>query len=92
MGDPAFDHEWFVETNQPAFLRAALIPELRQKLMTAIRGSCSPKFELKSGKVKYEEFGMFTDAKLCDRFVTLADVVCDLADVAEIAANGQRQK
>lgn len=89
VDDAEFTKAWFVQTNQPDFMSAALIPELRAKLMAARRAGSNGKFELKDGKVKYVEIGRFGDAKLCDRFAALADAMCDLADVAEVAAEGQ---
>ena len=86
VGDAEFDQAWFVQTNQPEFMRAALIPELRTKLMAALHAGLSGAFELKGGDVKYAEVGTFADAKRTERFVALAEVVCDLADVAEVAA------
>jgi len=85
--DPAFDQRWFIRTNQPEFVRAALLPELRMKLAAldathALRGS----FELKDGVVKYAEEGGFYDDARCTRFAAVADVVCDFADIAEVWA------
>ena len=85
-GDEEFDKAWFVQTNQPEFLRAALIPELRVQLMEARRAGAKGKLELEHAVVKYSESGYFTSAKCVGRFLALADVVCDLADVAEVAA------
>jgi hypothetical protein len=89
VDDAAFAKGWFVQTNQPDFMGAALIPELRAKLMAARQAGANGKFELKSGEVKYAEVGDFSVSTRCDRFAALADVMCDLADVAEVAAEGQ---
>jgi hypothetical protein len=89
VGDAEFAKAWFVQTNQPEFMRAALIPELRRKLMAARHAGANGKFELKGVEVKYAEVGSFYDVKRCDRFAALADVMCDLASVAEVAAEGQ---
>jgi hypothetical protein len=89
VDDAEFAKAWFVQTNQPDFMRAALIPELREKLMAVRRAGANGKFELKVGQVKYAEVGSFSDVKRCARFATLADVMSDLADVAEVAADGQ---
>jgi|SRR5579885_1910362 len=85
-GDAEFDQAWFVQTNQPEFLCAALLPELREKLMSAQRAGASGAFELTGSEVKYAEIGLFATAKRADRFATLIDLLCDLADVAEVAA------
>jgi hypothetical protein len=89
VGDGEFDAAWFVQTNQPEFLRAALIPELRAKLMAARRAGAVGKFELRGSEIKYAEVGTFAEAKRSERLAALADAVCDLAAVAEVAAEGQ---
>ena len=98
LGDARFDAAWFVQTNQPEFLSAALIPELREKLMAVQGAGARGKFELKDGLVKYAEQGSLADAKLAERFVALADLVGDLADLvgdladlAEVAGTSQGQ-
>ncbi len=90
VGDGAFDAAWFVRTNQPDFFRAALIPELREKLMAAQRVFPRGKFELKDGVVKYYEPGNFSSASQAKRFMAVADVVGDLADVADVAGTDAR--
>lgn len=87
--DAEFDQAWFVQTNEPEFLRAALIPELRAQLMEVRRAGSKGSFELALAVVKYAETGYFTSAKRTGRFAALADVVCDLADMAEVAAKAQ---
>ncbi len=89
VGDAEFDQAWFVQTNQPDFMRAALIPELRAKLMAVLHAGLAGSFQLKGGEVKYAEIGTFADARRTSRFAALAEVACDLADVAEVAAQGQ---
>jgi hypothetical protein len=85
VGDPEFDAAWFVHTNRPDFFRAALIPELRAKLMTAQHSGARGAFELKGGVVKYAEVGTFAEAPRTQRFVALANLLRDLVDVAEVA-------
>ncbi|HXC01109.1 MAG TPA: hypothetical protein VNU49_00555 [Opitutaceae bacterium] len=89
VDDADFSKAWFVQTNQPDFMSVALIPELRVKLMAARQAGSNGKFELKGGQVKYVEMGSFSEVKRSERFAALADVMCDLADVAEVAAEGQ---
>lgn len=88
VGDPAFDNTWFIRTNQPEFFAAALLPELRAKLLDATaKASRGASFKLEHGKVVYAEIGSFYDQTRCTRFESIADVVCDLADVAEVHAS-----
>lgn len=89
VGDAEFDKAWFVQANQPEFMRAALIPELRAKLMAALRAGLSGAFQLNGSEVSYSETGTFADAKRADRFVALTELACDLADVAEVATETQ---
>lgn len=87
VGDAAFDARWFIQTNQPDFFRAALMPELRVKLDAALAGAMKGgKIKLEAGAVRYEEQGTFT-AERCARYEALLPVLCDLADVAEVSAS-----
>jgi hypothetical protein len=88
VGDPEFDRAWFIETNRPEFFSAALLPELRTKLSAAATGGSRISFKLEQGKVVYAEAGGFFNDDRCRRFLALADVACDLADIAEVSATG----
>lgn len=89
VDDPLFDQAWFVRTNQPEFLRAALIPELRARL-TAFKvdtlSARKPSFKLDGTAVTYSEAGDFFSEPGCERLARTADVLCDFADVAEVFA------
>jgi hypothetical protein len=89
VGDPAFDAAWFIQTNQPEFLRAALIPELRARITSAFDQSGRAhriSLKLESDAVVYAEAGDFGDERRCERIARMADVLADLADVAEVFA------
>lgn len=89
VGDAKFDGLWFVQTNQPDFLRAALIPELRERLNAAVDTSGrSHRASLKLEKetVVYTEAGDLSDEKLCERMARMVEVLTDFADVAEVFA------
>ncbi|HEX2854591.1 MAG TPA: hypothetical protein VHO24_15275 [Opitutaceae bacterium] len=91
VGDPAFDDTWFIQTNRPDFFGAALLPEMRARLTHATRNaSRGGSFKLEHGKVVYAEVGSFHDEMRCARFESVAEVICDLADVAEVHANPGR--
>lgn len=85
VGDPAFDTAWFIQTNRPDFLRPALLPELREKLMAARQAGAHGGFECNGGVVKYAELGSFYQTERIERFVALADIVGDFADIVEVA-------
>jgi hypothetical protein len=86
VGDAEFDAAWFIETNRPEFLTAALLPEFRAKLQSTARGRRGV-FKLEHGKVVYAEVGGFFDEARCQRFAAIADIVCDFADMAEVHAS-----
>ena len=92
VGDPEFDRTWFIQTNQPDFLCAALVPELREKITALAReaGGRGAQLQLEHGVVRYAEHGSLADAKRCDRLGRALDAVCDLADVAEVFAGQKR--
>ncbi|MDB6094915.1 MAG: hypothetical protein JWM32_2477 [Verrucomicrobia bacterium] len=89
IGDAEFDRRWFIQTNQPDFLRAALVPELRDKVTALARdaGARGLELQLDSGVVRYAEHGSFSDPRRAVRIERAADVVCDLADLAEVFAS-----
>lgn len=87
VGDATFDPKWFVETNEPDFLRAALVPEVRAKLTAAHATARSGgNFQLRQTAVRYAEHGTFADPDDCTRFEQLLPVMQDLADIAEVSA------
>ncbi|MCX6945646.1 MAG: hypothetical protein NT173_12965, partial [Opitutales bacterium] len=91
VGDPEFDRQWFIQTNQPEFLRAALLPELRQKItaLAAAPGGRPGRWQLESGLVRYAEQGSFANANIAARLSLAAEIGADLAEVAEVFA-GER--
>jgi len=90
VGDPAFDAAWFGETNQPDFFRAALLPEVREKLMAVRRAGAEGKFELVNGAIKYVERNRFDQDEGVELFVMLAEVIDDLAEIAATAVSTPR--
>ncbi len=91
VGNRAFDDRWFVQTNQPDFLRAALLPELQEKLLALDRSKLPGSVRLEDGVVKYAEQGSFHNREICERLAAVLDVLCDLADVAEVWAQSRQQ-
>lgn len=83
-GDAAFDEKFYLKSKQPEYIRAALIPEIRTRLLDALRrhrqiGS----FTIENGEVKYTEMGNFANRSVCDRFPTMIEIATDLAEIAE---------
>ena len=86
VGDPVFDAAWFVRTNEPDFLSAALVREIRGKFMAALAGGAKGSFALKDGAVCYAERGGFYSAPLTRRLEQQVPLLRDLADLAEVFA------
>ena len=86
VDDAAFDAAWFVQTNQPDYFRAALVGEIRDRLMAARRAGATGSFQLEFGEVKYAERGTFGNDGRRQRYELIAPLLCDLADVAEVYA------
>lgn len=89
VGEAAFDAKWFIQTNQPEFMQAALIPELRQRLTASLADAGRlrrPSLRLASGTIRYSEAGSFGNEVCCARIAGLKEVMSDFADVAEVFA------
>lgn len=81
-----FDRAWFIQTNQPDFIRAALLPEVQEKFRP-FKGA----FKLEHGEATYVEEGAFSDEARCQRFAAATALACDLADIAEVHAREARR-
>ena len=80
-GDASFDSNWVLKTNRPEFMQAALLPEMRAKIIQFTGDGVSrPNFKLEGFRVVYSESGSFSSDKVCDRIAQAADIVCDLVD------------
>ena len=94
VGEAEFDADWFIQTNQSEFFAAALLPELRAKITTFVRElgvqARGMEFKLEAGIVRYAEMGAFTDGDSCKRCQRAVGIVCDLAEVAEVAGEEKR--
>ena len=84
LGDRVFDDAWFIETNQPESLAAALVPAIREKLMAVHAGSRTGKVRLEKGEVVFSEPGGFSSRDQLVRLEAAVPVLLDLADVAEV--------
>lgn len=84
VGDPRFDEAWFVRTNAPEVFGAALVPEIREKLMAARQAGAKGSTRLEDGWVMYSEEGSFAKAEAVARLESLLGLLFDLADVADL--------
>lgn len=85
LGVQPFDDKFVVQTNAPDFLRAALLPEIREQLLRYWPfklGSSTLKIE--GGEVVYAERGSFSDEKLIGRMKSLLDSLLALAALPEV--------
>ena len=83
-GDERFDKEFYVKSNDAAYVQAALLPEVRSQIAEAwqkhgARGS----FRIENGEIIYAETGSYSSRKICDRWPAMLDVAFTLADVVE---------
>ncbi len=85
VGDAAFDAAWFVRTNQPEYLAAALVPAIRTRLMGEISNRRGAGYKLDNEVVRYAENGPLTAAAV-GRLAAQLPLLQDLADVAEVSA------
>lgn len=90
IGDPAFDQRWFLRTNNPDALAAALVPEIRERLDEAYAAGARGYFRTEQGWVCYAETGTFSSDAKCARLESLIPLLRDLTDVAEVCAGASR--
>jgi hypothetical protein len=83
VGETRFDGEWFIRTNAPATCRAALLPELRERLMTARQTGARGVFTLEKGVAAYTETGTFARDTTVTRLESLLPLLRDFAEAAE---------
>ena len=84
VGDAAFDERWFIQTNREDYMKAALLPEFRQRIEElAAKGGRGMKLEIKAGLALYSEQGFFS-GPVRSRVVAALPVLADLAALAEV--------
>jgi hypothetical protein len=89
VGEAGFDARWFVRTNQPDFVQAALLPEMRVRMdEVAALGGRELKIEIKDGWARYVERGGVS-AQACERIERALPLLDELAVLAEVSA-GER--
>jgi hypothetical protein len=90
VGEAEFDATWFVRTNRPEFLAAALVPSIREQMMAAPGKARAGRYQLESGQVRYAEKGTLGQTQVLARLEAQLPVLQALADVAEVAAEAGR--
>jgi hypothetical protein len=86
VGDEAFDRTWFVTTDQPDLLRAALVPAIRAKFMAQPPRTNESSYQTKDGLVQFAERGSFYSTDLIVRLEAKLPLLHDLADVVEVCS------
>ena len=84
IGDPEFDRQFVVKSNDAAYASAALLPEIRARLLAERSNGAHGHLAVKGGEVRYAEVGGFDDPARTARLAGMLEVACDLAEVAEV--------
>ena len=84
VGDPAFDQAFIVRSNDPAYAAAALLPEIRARLLAERPSGARGHLAIKDGEVRYAEAGALDNEARVTRLAGMLETVCDLAEVAEV--------
>lgn len=82
-GDPAFDGQFYVKSNDPDFIAVALIPEVRAALVEAWRDHPRGAITVEGQQIIYAEPGTFSSPKICGRIPGFVELACVLAEVVE---------
>ena len=85
VGDAAFDERFVVKTNAPDFLRAALLPEVRDSLLQCWGARATGSHvKLAGNEVVYAENGSFADTAVVDRMKAVVEPLLALAALPEV--------
>ena len=84
VGDPAFDRAFTIKSNHPDRAAAALLPEIRARLLAERANGARGHLTIKAGEVRYAEVGEFDDDARAGRLAGMLEAACDLAEVAEV--------
>ena len=85
VGDAAFDQRFVVKTNDPDFLRAALLPEVRTALLQCWGARATGSHvKLAGNEVVYAENGSFADTAVVDRMKAVVEPLLALAALPEV--------
>ncbi|RME67368.1 MAG: hypothetical protein D6781_13350 [Verrucomicrobia bacterium] len=84
VGDDTFDERIYVASADGDLVRAALIPEIRERILAVFEKGARGAFIVDGGKVVYKETGSFACKRIVDVFPMATEVVCDLCEIAEV--------
>lgn len=94
VDDRAFNDRWFIETNEPAYLKVALFGKVCAAIDATQSVGRSPKgrFQLKDGEMRYEEKGSLSDPDRRERMRLAIAAGQELLDVAAVHADQRMGK
>lgn len=84
VGDAAFDSVFAIEGNDEAFIKAALIPEIRHKLVAFWPKARGGRITVADGEAVYEEMGSLTGIRAREHVEKAFPVLGDMAAIAEV--------
>lgn len=89
VGDPRFDKDFIVKCSDPDFIRAALLPEIKERFYQAYEthGAIGV-LKLEKNELYYEEGGRIRSDELRARFVALIDLCADLRETVNVYNDG----
>jgi hypothetical protein len=84
IGDPPFDQAFIIKSNDPAYAMAALLPEIRARLLDERHRGAFGGLTVKDHEVRYAEMGGFDQPDQTARLGRILEIVCNLGEVAEV--------
>jgi hypothetical protein len=86
VGDPAFDAMFAINGSDETYLQAALIPEVRARLVAFWPKARGGRITVGDGEAVYEEQGSFTNASSRENLEKSFPVLGDMVALAEVHA------
>lgn len=85
VGDPLFDSLLAIEGNDETFIKAAFIPEIRNRLIGFWPKSRGCRITVADGEAVYEEMGSLTSERARKNVENAFPVLSDMAAIAEVS-------
>jgi hypothetical protein len=86
IGDDIFDRQFYVKSNDPAYVRVGLLPEWRARMTALWEKGARGTISVEGDEVKYAEVGSFAKNAICERVPAAAELLCDLGEIVEAHA------
>lgn len=80
-GDAAFDEQFYIKSSDPAYVQAALIPEVRAQFTAAWKSR--GRLQVEGDEVRYAEPGQFSSDHICRRIPALLELAQSIGDLVE---------